>query len=145
MARVHRVDLLLIDDLGLHRLKATETGDFYELIVERHRLASTIITSNRIQDDPTTFRIAIRLEADSLVLTATLDAHGIFDITAPIAAGIAELTLADIFARERRLRARAGHRRPARIPRRPRRARSLVTSLVARQLQRRSWRPRRVP
>jgi hypothetical protein len=30
-----------------HRLEATETSDFYELIVERHRKASTIITSNR--------------------------------------------------------------------------------------------------
>ena len=37
----------LIDDLALHRLEAAETSDFYELIVERHRTASTIITSNR--------------------------------------------------------------------------------------------------
>ena len=36
-----------IDDLALHRLEVTETNDFYELIVERHRTASTIITSNR--------------------------------------------------------------------------------------------------
>jgi DNA replication protein DnaC len=41
------VELLVIDDLALHRLEATETSDFYELIVERHRTASTIITSNR--------------------------------------------------------------------------------------------------
>lgn len=37
----------LIDDLALRRMEATETGDFYELIVERHRAASTIVTSNR--------------------------------------------------------------------------------------------------
>ena len=28
-------------------LDATQTNDFYELVVERHRKASTIITSNR--------------------------------------------------------------------------------------------------
>lgn len=37
----------MIDDLALHRLEATDTNDFYELIVERHRKASTVITSNR--------------------------------------------------------------------------------------------------
>jgi hypothetical protein len=46
MRKLHRVELLDIDDLALHRLEATETSDFYELIVERHRAASTIITSN---------------------------------------------------------------------------------------------------
>jgi DNA replication protein DnaC len=46
MRKLHRVELLIIDDLGLHRLEATETSDFYELIVERHRQGSTIITSN---------------------------------------------------------------------------------------------------
>jgi DNA replication protein DnaC len=43
--KLHRVDLLVLDDLALHRLEATETSDFYELIVERYRSASTIITS----------------------------------------------------------------------------------------------------
>jgi hypothetical protein len=47
MRKLHRVELLVLDDLGLHRLESTETSDFYELIVERHRKASTIITSNR--------------------------------------------------------------------------------------------------
>jgi hypothetical protein len=42
MRKLHRVELLVVDDLALHRLEATETGDFYELIVERHRTASTI-------------------------------------------------------------------------------------------------------
>jgi len=41
MRKLHRVELLVVDDLALHRLEATETGDFYELIVERHRTAST--------------------------------------------------------------------------------------------------------
>jgi DNA replication protein DnaC len=30
----HRVELLVIDDLALHRLETTETSDFYELVVE---------------------------------------------------------------------------------------------------------------
>ena len=47
MRKLHRIELLIIDDLALHRLEAPETSDFYELIVERHRKASTIITSNR--------------------------------------------------------------------------------------------------
>ncbi|MEU7631205.1 ATP-binding protein [Nocardia sp. NPDC049220] len=47
MRTLHRVDLLILDDLGLHRHEATETGDIDELTVERHRKAPTIITSNR--------------------------------------------------------------------------------------------------
>ena len=41
-----RVELLIIDDLALHRLQTTETSDFYELVVGRHPTASAIITSN---------------------------------------------------------------------------------------------------
>ena len=47
MRRLYRVELLIIDDLPLHRLEATETSRFHELIVERDRPASTIVTSNR--------------------------------------------------------------------------------------------------
>lgn len=47
MRRLRRVDLLLTDDLALHRLETTETSDFYELIVDRQRKGSMIITSNR--------------------------------------------------------------------------------------------------
>jgi DNA replication protein DnaC len=47
MRRLTRVDLLILDDFALRPLDATETSDFYELIVERHRKASTIVTSNR--------------------------------------------------------------------------------------------------
>ena len=49
MRKLHRIELLIIDDLALHRLKATETTDFYELIVERHaRLPpSSPVTANR--------------------------------------------------------------------------------------------------
>ncbi len=45
--RIAAVDLLILDDFALRPLDATETNDFYELIVERHRKKSTIVSSNR--------------------------------------------------------------------------------------------------
>jgi len=42
-----RVDLLILDDFALQALDPLDTADVYELIVERHRAASTIVTSNR--------------------------------------------------------------------------------------------------
>lgn len=45
--KLTRIDVLILDDFALRGLDATETNDFYELIVERHRRASTIVTSNR--------------------------------------------------------------------------------------------------
>lgn len=47
MRKLARVDLLILDDFALRPLDATETNDFYEIIVERHRKAATIVTSNR--------------------------------------------------------------------------------------------------
>ena len=47
MRRLARVDLLILDDFALRALDATETSDFYEIVVERHRKASTVVTSNR--------------------------------------------------------------------------------------------------
>ena len=47
LRKLARVDLLILDDFALRPLDATETNDFYELVVERHRRASTIVTSNR--------------------------------------------------------------------------------------------------
>ena len=40
-------DLLILDELGLHRLTAQQSADFYELILNRHRASSIVITSNR--------------------------------------------------------------------------------------------------
>lgn len=40
-------ELLIIDDFGLQRLTDEQTGDFYEVVIERYGRASTIITSNR--------------------------------------------------------------------------------------------------
>ena len=47
LRRLARVDVLILDDFALKPLDATQTNDFYELIVERHHRASTIVTSNR--------------------------------------------------------------------------------------------------
>jgi DNA replication protein DnaC len=47
MRRLARVDVLILDDFALRPLDATATSDFYELVVERHRKTSTILTSNR--------------------------------------------------------------------------------------------------
>lgn len=40
-------DLLIIDDFGLQSLTGDQSGDFYEVVVERYGKASTVITSNR--------------------------------------------------------------------------------------------------
>jgi DNA replication protein DnaC len=47
MRRLAHVDLLILDDFALQALDATQTTDFYELIVERHRKHATVVTSNR--------------------------------------------------------------------------------------------------
>ena len=47
MRKLIGVDLLLIDDFALQPLDATDTADIYELCVERHHQAATVLTSNR--------------------------------------------------------------------------------------------------
>ena len=47
LRKLLRVDLLILDDFCLQPLDAVDTADIYELIVERHRQAATITTSNR--------------------------------------------------------------------------------------------------
>lgn len=44
-------ELLLVDDFGLHRLTAQQSSDLYELVIERHRRASFVLTSNRAIDE----------------------------------------------------------------------------------------------
>jgi DNA replication protein DnaC len=44
-------ELLIVDDFGLHRLTAQQSSDLYELVIERHRRASFILTSNRAVDE----------------------------------------------------------------------------------------------
>ena len=45
--RLAAVELLIIDDFALQPLTPAQTTDFYEIITERHRKASTVVTSNR--------------------------------------------------------------------------------------------------
>jgi DNA replication protein DnaC len=47
LARVLTVDLLVLDDFGLHSLSAQAGQDLYEIISERYERGSLIITSNR--------------------------------------------------------------------------------------------------
>jgi DNA replication protein DnaC len=51
MRRLAGVDLLILDDFALQPLGPTETADFYELCVERHQRAATVVTSNRTAEE----------------------------------------------------------------------------------------------
>lgn len=51
MRRLATIELLIIDDLALQPLDAASTTDFYELCVERHQRAATVVTSNRTPDE----------------------------------------------------------------------------------------------
>ena len=67
LRKLHRVELLILDDLALHPLGTTDTSDFYELVVERHRQGSTITTSNR---DPSEM---VTMMADPLLAQSAID------------------------------------------------------------------------
>jgi DNA replication protein DnaC len=62
-----RVDVLILDDFALSAMDPNDTTDIYEVIVERHRRASTIITSNR---EPNEW---IALMADPLLAQSAID------------------------------------------------------------------------
>lgn len=47
LGRLAQVDLLVLDDLGLHPLRGDEATDLYELIRMRYEVGSMVITSNR--------------------------------------------------------------------------------------------------
>jgi DNA replication protein DnaC len=67
LRKLLRVDLLILDDLCLHPLDALDTADIYELIVERHRHAATIATSNR---EPIEW---LTMMADALLAQSAID------------------------------------------------------------------------
>jgi DNA replication protein DnaC len=67
MRRLAHIPLLLIDDFCLHPLDATETADFYEIVVERHQKAATVVTSNR---EPNEW---LALMADPLLAQSAVD------------------------------------------------------------------------
>lgn len=45
------VDLLIIDDFGLDAMDVQESRDAYEILTERHRAGSVVVTSNRGPDE----------------------------------------------------------------------------------------------
>jgi DNA replication protein DnaC len=58
------VDLLIVDDFGLDAMDATESRDAFEVLTERHRAGSMIVTSNRGPDEwLSTFADPIRAQA----------------------------------------------------------------------------------
>ncbi len=61
------VELLVIDDLCLQAMDATETADFYEIVVERHHRAATLVTSNRTPDE------WLALMADPMLAQSAVD------------------------------------------------------------------------
>jgi DNA replication protein DnaC len=67
MRRLAHTQLLIIDDFCLQALDATETADFYELCVERHRKTATVLTSNREPNEWLT------LMADPLLAQSAVD------------------------------------------------------------------------
>ena len=67
MRALSRIEVLILDDLALQAMHATETSDFYELIVERHQKTSTIVTSNR---DPSEW---IAVMSDPLLAQSAVD------------------------------------------------------------------------
>ena len=62
-----RVQVLIIDDFALAAMDAQDTAAVYELIVERHQRATTIITSNR---EPNEW---ISLMTDPLLAQSAID------------------------------------------------------------------------
>jgi DNA replication protein DnaC len=56
-----------VADFALRPLDATETSDFYEIVVERHRTKTTIVTSNR---EPAEW---LTMTADTLLAQSAID------------------------------------------------------------------------
>lgn len=67
MTQHETVPLLIVDDLGMRKLPASAAEDLLELIMRRHKRASTIMTSNRPVDDWG------KLLGDTPAITAMLD------------------------------------------------------------------------
>ncbi|MCP4960231.1 MAG: ATP-binding protein [Actinomycetia bacterium] len=58
------VDLLIIDDFGLDAMERSDSRDAYEIMTERHRAGSIVITSNRGPDEwLATFADPVRAQA----------------------------------------------------------------------------------
>lgn len=67
LRRIISTDLLILDDFGLRALTHEESGDLYEIIIERHKRTSTIVTSNRTVEE------WIPLFADPILAQSAMD------------------------------------------------------------------------
>ena len=67
MRKLIGVDMLVLDDLCLQKLDATDTSDLYEVVIERHHRASTVVTSDR---DPSEW---LAMMADPLLAQSAVD------------------------------------------------------------------------
>lgn len=67
MADLERVELLIIDDLGMRKLPPTAAEDLLEIIMRRYERGSTILTSNRPIEDWG------KVLGDTAAVTAMLD------------------------------------------------------------------------
>lgn len=69
-------DLLIVDDFGLRPLDVQQSGDLYDVIIERHRRSSTILTSNRAVEE------WVPLFADPLLAQSAIDriAHNAYQV-----------------------------------------------------------------
>jgi len=64
MRKLLNVDLLILDDFGLDAMDSVESRDAFEILTERHRIASIVVTSNRAPDEwLATFADPIRAQA----------------------------------------------------------------------------------
>lgn len=62
--RLLAADLLIVNDFGLDAMDPTESRDAFELMTERHRAGSMVVTSNRGPDEwLTTFANPVRAQA----------------------------------------------------------------------------------
>src|SRR5512140_2752617 len=58
------VDVLILDDFGIDAMDAIESRDAYDILTERHRAGSIIVTSNRGPDEwHPTFSDPLRAQA----------------------------------------------------------------------------------
>jgi DNA replication protein DnaC len=75
LRKLIRVEVLILDDFCLQALDAADTADVYEIIVERHRRATTIVTTNREPPGEWLAAMADPLLAESAIDRLTSNAY----------------------------------------------------------------------
>jgi DNA replication protein DnaC len=75
LRKLIRVEVLILDDFCLQALDPADTADIYELVVERHRRATTIVTTNREPPGEWLAAMADPLLAESAIDRLTSNAY----------------------------------------------------------------------